>query len=61
MGSGTFVEGFEEQLIGAKVNEETEVNLVMPEDYPAENWQAGCFLQSNRERNQGENIPESER
>ena len=36
VGSGTFVEGFEEQLIGAKVNEETEVNLVMPEDYPAE-------------------------
>ena len=31
VGSGTFVEGFEEQLIGAKVNEETEVNLVMPE------------------------------
>ncbi|NLN17062.1 MAG: trigger factor [Firmicutes bacterium] len=36
IGSGMLVEGFEEQLVGAKVNEETEVNLVMPEDYPAE-------------------------
>jgi len=33
IGSGQFIDNFEEQLIGAKVNEEREVNVVFPEDY----------------------------
>ena len=33
IGSGQFIPGFEEQLIGAKLNEETEVNVTFPEDY----------------------------
>ncbi|MGL4606883.1 MAG: trigger factor [Eubacteriaceae bacterium] len=37
IGSGTFIPGFEEQLIGAKLGEETEVNVTFPEDYHAEN------------------------
>lgn len=36
IGSGAFIPGFEEQLIGAKLNEETEVNVTFPEDYQAE-------------------------
>ncbi|MGN0411872.1 MAG: trigger factor [Lachnospiraceae bacterium] len=37
IGSGAFIPGFEEQLIGAKIDEETEVNVTFPEDYQAEN------------------------
>ena len=33
VGSGAFVPGFEEQLVGAEVNKEIEVNIVFPEDY----------------------------
>lgn len=33
VGSGSFIEGFEEQLIGAKLNKEVEVNVVFPENY----------------------------
>ncbi|NLG02508.1 MAG: trigger factor [Clostridia bacterium] len=36
IGSKAFIPGFEEQLIGAKLNEETEVNVTFPEDYQAE-------------------------
>ena len=37
IGSSTFIPGFEEQLIGAKMGEETTVNVTFPEDYHAEN------------------------
>lgn len=37
IGSGTFIPGFEEQLIGAKIGEEVEVHVTFPEDYRAEN------------------------
>ena len=37
IGSGAFIPGFEDQLIGAKLNEETEVKVTFPEDYHAEN------------------------
>ena len=37
IGSGAFIPGFEEQLIGAKLDEETEVNVTFPEDYHADN------------------------
>lgn len=36
IGSGSFIPGFEEQLIGAAVGEEKEVNVSFPEDYHAE-------------------------
>lgn len=36
IGSGSFIPGFEEQLIGMKVNEEREINVTFPEDYHAE-------------------------
>ena len=37
LGSASFIPGFEEQLVGAKVDEEKEVNVSFPEDYQAEN------------------------
>ncbi|WP_027338894.1 trigger factor [Halonatronum saccharophilum] len=37
IGSGQFIPGFEEQLIGATVGEEIEVNVAFPEDYHADN------------------------
>lgn len=39
IGSGAFIPGFEEQLVGAKVGEETEVKVTFPEDYQAEHLQ----------------------
>lgn len=36
IGSGRFIDGFEEQLLGAKVGEVTEVKVTFPEDYPSE-------------------------
>lgn len=33
LGSGTFIPGFEEQLVGARVNEERTVNVAFPSDY----------------------------
>ena len=33
LGSGTFVPGFEEQLVGAKVGESRDVNITFPKDY----------------------------
>ncbi len=37
LGSGQFIPGFEEQLIGAKVGEEKEVTVSFPADYQSEN------------------------
>jgi len=36
LGSGSFIEGFEDQLIGHKVGETVEVNVSFPKDYPGE-------------------------
>ena len=33
IGSGSFIPGFEDQLIGAKIGEEKEVNVTFPEEY----------------------------
>lgn len=33
LGSGTFIPGFEDQLIGAAIGEEKDVNVTFPEDY----------------------------
>ena len=34
IGSGTFIPGFEEQLIGMSAGEEKEINVTFPEEYP---------------------------
>jgi len=36
IGSGTFIPGFEEQLIGANINDEVTVNVTFPDDYHSE-------------------------
>lgn len=36
LGSGSFIPGFEDQLVGAKAGEEVEVNVTFPEEYHAE-------------------------
>lgn len=35
IGSGAFIPGFEDQLIGAEIGQEVEVNVTFPEDYQA--------------------------
>lgn len=37
IGSGAFIPGFEEQLVGAELNKEVEVKVTFPEDYQADN------------------------
>ena len=37
LGSGTFIPGFEKQLIGAKAGDEVDVKVTFPEEYHAEN------------------------
>ncbi len=37
LGSGMFIPGFEEQLVGANVGEDVEVNVTFPEAYHADN------------------------
>ena len=37
IGSGAFIPGFEEQLVGAEIGKEVEVKVAFPEDYQAEN------------------------
>lgn len=36
IGSGSFIEGFEEQLIGAEIGDQVDVNVAFPADYRAE-------------------------
>lgn len=36
IGSGSFIDGFEDGLIGAKTGEERDLNLTFPEEYPSE-------------------------
>lgn len=36
VGSGSFIPGFEDEMIGKPVGEEFDVNVTFPEDYPAE-------------------------
>lgn len=51
IGAGRFIPGFEEQLIGVKTGDETELNVTFPEDYQAENLkgQAAVFEVKVRE------------
>ena len=37
LGSGSFIPGFEEQVVGMKIGEEKDVNVKFPDDYSAEN------------------------
>lgn len=59
IGSGAFIPGFEEQLIGAEIGKEVEVNVTFPEDYQAEDLRgkAAVFKCSVKEIKEKE-LPE---
>lgn len=49
IGSGSFIPGFEEALVGAELNKETEVNVTFPEDYHATDLgRQACSIQVHR-------------
>ena len=55
IGSGSFIPGFEEQLIGAEIGKEVEVKVTFPEDYQAEELQGReavfkCVVQEIKEK-----------
>lgn len=55
IGSGAFIPGFEEQLVGAKIGEEIDVKVTFPEDYQAEHLQGKeavfkCTVKEIREK-----------
>ncbi len=61
IGSGTFIDDFEDQLIGAKVGEEVTVNVTFPDDYSSEDLQGvdatfTCTVNSIKESEQ--TVPE---
>ena len=59
IGSGAFIPGFEEQLVGAEIGKEIEVNVTFPEDYQAEDLKgkAAVFKCTVREIKEKE-LPE---
>lgn len=44
IGSNTFIPGFEEQVIGMKVEEEKEISVTFPEDYQAEDLKGAAVI-----------------
>ena len=47
IGSGSFIPGFEEQVVGMKREDEKEINVSFPENYGAKNWLVSrLFLRS---------------
>lgn len=44
VGSGTFIPGFEDQLIGAELGSEVDVNVTFPEDYHSEDLKGKAAL-----------------
>lgn len=55
IGSGAFIPGFEEQLVGAEIGKEVEVKVTFPEDYQAENLKGKdavfkCTIKEIREK-----------
>ena len=55
IGSGAFIPGFEEQLIGAEIDKETAIHVTFPEDYQAEDLKGKdavfkCTIREIREK-----------
>ena len=55
IGFGAFIPGFEEQLIGAEIDKETEIHVTFPEDYQAEDLKGKdavfkCTIREIREK-----------
>ena len=59
IGSGTFIPGFEEQLIGAEVEKEVEVNVTFPEDYHSEDLKGkAATFKCTVHENKAKELPE---
>ena len=59
LGSGAFIPGFEDQVVGMKAGEEKDIDVTFPENYHARIWPARplCFKVQGP-RGQGEGSPE---
>ena len=57
LGSGSFVPGFEDQVIGMKAGEEKDIDITFPEDYHAGSGRQGRGVQGEGPRGQGEGSP----
>ena len=61
VGSGSFIPGFEDQLIGAKIGEEMEVKVTFPEDYHAEDLKGKeAVFKCTVKANQVKELPEAD-
>lgn len=58
IGSGNFISGFEDQLIGHKAGEEVEVNVTFPEDYSPELSGKAAVFKVNIKEVQEKKLPE---
>ena len=54
IGSGSFVPGFEEQLVGMKAGEEKDIDITFPEDYHKDLAGKAVVFQVQGQRGQGE-------
>ena len=48
IGSNSFIPGFEDQLVGAELNKEVEVNVTFPEDYHANDLDGKMCIRDSR-------------
>ena len=58
LGSNTFIPGFEEQLVGAVIDEQREVKVKFPDNYHRENLAGKDASFSYRETNQAKQLPD---
>lgn len=59
LGSGSFIPGFEDQLIGAKAGDHVEVNVTFPENYQAEELKGkDAVFQCDIKKVETEELPE---
>ena len=57
LGSGSFVPGFEEQVIGMKAGEEKDHRHHLPRELSRRSGRQGCGVQGEGPRGQGEGSP----
>ena len=59
IGSGSFIKGFEEQLIGMELNEEKDITVTFPEDYHSKNLAAKeCIFKVKLNGIKAKELPE---
>lgn len=59
LGSGQFIPGFEEQVVGHSIGEEFDINVTFPEDYASEELKgAACVFKIKLHEIKGKELPE---